>query len=345
MPKKGMSNLNETKAVYSDNKTKILLITGFLGSGKTTLMKNILSWETDLSGTVVIVNELGKVGIDGALLQNSGSDVIELTSGCICCTMKLGLIETLKDVWQRFNPKRILLEATGVAEPNSVASVLQDVDLNRVMHVQNIITVLDIRFWVARDRFGSFFMNQLEQANLILLNKVDTAEEATVAKSLEELHGTFPKRQVVPTSFCEVDPEILWVEDHRKTTAEKLFQFYLPNHRYRAQHANDSLHPPGQDELPLSHKEATRFVTFSFRESKPFDERCFERFLEQVDWELFRIKGLVRFPDRTVLLNFAGGRGEWEFWDGDQGTSLAFVGWRVVEVEVIEQLKRCLLPE
>lgn len=344
MPKKGVSNLNETKAVYSDNKTKILLITGFLGSGKTTLMKNILSWETDLSGTVVIVNELGKVGIDGALLQNSGSDVIELTSGCICCTMKLGLIETLKDVWQRFNPKRILLEATGVAEPNSVASVLQDVDLNRVMHVQNIITVLDIRFWVARDRFGSFFMNQLEQANLILLNKVDTAEEATVAKSLEELHGTFPKRQVVPTSFCEVDPEILWVEDHGNTTGEELFEFYRPILASRAEQEKDSPHST-HDELPLSHNEANGFVTFSFRESKPFDERCFERFLEQVDWELFRIKGLVRFPDRTVLLNFAGGRGESEPWDGDQGTSLAFVGWRVAEVEVIEQLKRCLMPE
>ena len=341
MLQKGVSNLKETQAVSSDNKTKILLITGFLGSGKTTLLKNILSWETDLSGTVVIVNELGKVGIDGALLQNSGSDVIELTSGCICCTMKLGLIETLKDVRQRFHPQRILLEATGVAEPNSVASVLEDEDLKRVMEVQNIITVLDIRFWMARDRLGSFFMNQLEQANLILLNKVDTAEKATVPKALKEIHQAIPGSRTVPTTFCEVDPEILWVGDHGKTTGEELFEFYRPILVSRAAQEKDSTH----DELPLSHNEANGFVTFSFRESKPFDERCFERFLEQVDWELFRIKGLVRFPDRTVLLNFAGGRGESEPWDGDQGTSLAFVGWRVVEVEVIEQLKRCLIPE
>jgi G3E family GTPase len=344
MLQEGVSNLNETQAVSCDNKTKILLITGFLGSGKTTLLKNILSWETDLSDTVVIVNELGKVGIDGALLQKSGSDVIELTSGCICCTMKLGLIDTLKDVWQRFHPKRILLEATGVAEPNSVASVLQDEALKRVMEIQSIITVLDIRFWKARDRLGTFFTNQLEQANLILLNKVDTAEKAAVPKALKKIRQAFPGSRTVPTTFCEVDPEILWVGDHGKTTGEELFEFYRPILASRAAQEKYSPHST-HDELPLSHNEANGFVTFSFRESKPFDERCFERFLEQVDWELFRIKGLVRFPDRTVLLNFAGGRGESEPWDGDQGTSLAFVGWRVVEVEVIEQLKRCLMPE
>jgi G3E family GTPase len=344
MLRKGVFNLNETQATYSDNKTKILLITGFLGSGKTTLLKNILSWEADLSGTVVIVNELGKVGIDGALLQKSGSDVIELTSGCICCTMKLGLIDTLKDVWQRFHPERILLEATGVAEPNSVASVLQDEVLKRVMEIRSIITVLDIRFWMGRDRLGTFFMNQLKQANLILLNKIDTAEMAAVPKVLKEIHEALPGSKTVPTTFCEVDPEILWVGDHGKTTGEELFEYYRPILASRTAQEMDSPHST-HDELPLSHREANGFVTFSFREIKPFDEGCFERFLEQVDWELFRIKGLVRFPDRTVLLNFAGGRGESVPWDGDQMTSLAFVGWRVVEVEVIKQLKECLMPE
>ncbi len=89
-------------------RAKILLLTGFLGSGKTTLLKRILSWETDLSGTVVLVNEFGRVGIDGAILRNAGSDVIELTSGCICCTIKSELARTLKDICDRFRPKRIL---------------------------------------------------------------------------------------------------------------------------------------------------------------------------------------------------------------------------------------------
>ena len=104
-------------------KAKLLLLTGFLGSGKTTLLKKILSWEADLSGTVVLVNEFGKVGIDGAILKRAGSDVIELTSGCVCCTLKTELAQTLRDVIDRFNPKRILLEATGRAAPVGFLSV------------------------------------------------------------------------------------------------------------------------------------------------------------------------------------------------------------------------------
>ena len=81
-----------------NDKTKVFLIAGFLGSGKTTLLKRILSWQTDLSDTVVLVNEFGKVGIDGALLKMAGSDVIELTSGCICCTIKTELEDTLRRI-------------------------------------------------------------------------------------------------------------------------------------------------------------------------------------------------------------------------------------------------------
>ena len=76
-------------------KARVVLLSGFLGAGKTTLLKRILSWETDLADTVVLVNEFGDVGIDGALLKQSGSDVIELTSGCICCTLSVDLTQSL----------------------------------------------------------------------------------------------------------------------------------------------------------------------------------------------------------------------------------------------------------
>ena len=82
--------MNETTADLEGQKTAVIILAGFLGSGKTTLLKQILSWETDLSGTVVVVNEFGDVGIDGALLKDAGSDVVELTSGCICCTLTAG---------------------------------------------------------------------------------------------------------------------------------------------------------------------------------------------------------------------------------------------------------------
>ena len=83
-------------------KADLLLLAGFLGAGKTTLLKRILSWEADLSETVVLVNEFGDIGINGALLKDSGSDVIELTSGCICCTLSADLHQSLTRIWNRF---------------------------------------------------------------------------------------------------------------------------------------------------------------------------------------------------------------------------------------------------
>jgi len=327
------------------DKAKLLLLTGFLGSGKTTLLKRILSWETDLSGTVVLVNEFGKVGIDGAILRREGSDVIELTSGCVCCTIKTELAQTLKDVSDRFNPKRILLEATGVAEPEAVASILEDEGLKQRMELQKIITVLDIKFWIGREVFGPFFMNQIEQADLILLNKVDLVDENEVAECLREIHETIEESNVVPTIYCEIDPEILWLEGLKKTSGNELLNFFLPvlsstnNHDHNHHHhsRNGELHPHIED--------ARGYVAFDFSERQPLNETCFRRFLEEVPWELFRIKGPVRFPDRTSLLNFVGGRSEWESWDGNQGTTLAFVGWGINGDKIIDQIRRCVLPE
>ena len=87
--------------IIQENRAAVILISGFLGSGKTTLLKRILAWEDDLSGTVVLVNEFGEVGIDGSLLTESGSDVVELTSGCICCSLVADLRQSLLDIMQR----------------------------------------------------------------------------------------------------------------------------------------------------------------------------------------------------------------------------------------------------
>ncbi len=154
-------------------KTEVYLLTGFLGAGKTTLLKRLLSLDADLSGTVVIVNEFGDVGIDGLLLKEANSNVVELASGCVCCTLKTDLKVTLERIRSEFNPQRIFIEATGVADPAAIIEVFQDKAFQPTMKIQKVITVLEPDFWASRKNFGLFFLSQLKEADLILLNKID----------------------------------------------------------------------------------------------------------------------------------------------------------------------------
>ncbi|MCP4671186.1 MAG: GTP-binding protein, partial [Desulfobacula sp.] len=108
-------------------KTKIFIITGFLGTGKTTLLKRILESSTDLSKTVVLINEFGKIGIDKSLIKNTAAaDIVELTSGCICCSLKTDMIQSLQILRHEYAPERLVIEATGVADPLSIIQALND---------------------------------------------------------------------------------------------------------------------------------------------------------------------------------------------------------------------------
>jgi G3E family GTPase len=329
--------MDSHRSKQQNSKTKVFLITGFLGSGKTTLLKRILSWQTDLTGTVVLVNEFGKVGIDGAILKDAGSDVIELTSGCICCTIRSELEDSLKNIWQRFKPERILLEATGVAQPNAVVEIVEDESLNKWMEIEKVVTVLDIRYWLHRENFGQFFMKQVEEANLILLNKIDSAEKKQVSQSLNQLQDAVPGCQTIPTAYCKIDPETLWRADHQemKDRGIGILDFYKPE-------AEDPHQHDPADECASETDADSGYISFDFASDLPMDEPALNRFLDAVPWQVFRIKGPVRFPDRTVLLNFVAGQWSWDPWEGKPETRLVLIGWEIEEEQLKPGLEKCV---
>ena len=316
--------MNESAAGLKGEKAAVIILAGFLGSGKTTLLKKILSWETDLSGTVVVVNEFGDVGIDGALLKDSGSDVVELTSGCICCTLTADLRQSLVRIYTQFEPERILIEASGVADPTSIATVLTESGLRDSMVLKKIITVLDGDFWEAREAFGPLFYNQLEMADLILLNKVDLLSPDQIPQFLREIHQEIPDSQVVPTIHCQVDPQTLWEDRMLRFVGLKPLDFYQTGR--------------GRKSI-----DASSYVTFSFEAATPLEEVCFERFMERLPLEMFRVKGPVRFPDRTVMVNFVGGKMETLPWDDTSDTQLAFIGWEINGDQILSRLKQCVV--
>ena len=316
-------------------KARVVLLAGFLGAGKTTLLKRILSWETDFSETVVLVNEFGDVGIDGAWLKNSGSQVVELTSGCICCTLSVDLYQSLNKIWNQFGPRRIFIEASGVADPIAAAAVINQPDLAQFMTLSKIITVLDADFWLAREAFGTLFYNQLEMAHLILLNKIDLLSEGQVAQFLSEIHDTVPDSQVVPTINCAIDPQTLWAGVNPQTAKLKPIQFYQPDDVSREL-------PSGATRIRQT-ADASKYVAFAFESAHVIDEGCFCHFIDQLPWEVFRVKGPVQFADRVGLLNFVGGKSQWLPWEGESQTKLAFIGWDIDPQAVLKNLSACIV--
>lgn len=297
--------------------TRVLLISGFLGAGKTTLLKHILSWQTDVTDTVVLVNEFGEVGIDGLLLEGAGSRVVELASGCICCTLQGDLRQSLTTILQEYHPRTLLIEASGVADPTTIVSVLTSPPFASDVYLEKMVTVLDADYWEARENFGLLFYHQLHTANLILLNKTDLAAPDDITRYLVEIHAEIPNCQVIPTIQCNIDASVLWspANDH----ANRIFE--------RSNTISTS---------------ATSFITFSFHTEQQIDRLCFDRFIQKLPPELFRLKGTVCFGSQTLLLNYVGGKAEWLSWGETSETRLVFIGWHIDPDEILNGLKTCV---
>lgn len=310
-------------------RSKVYLLSGFLGAGKTTLLKRILLQQEDHSGTVVIVNEFGKVGIDGALLEGTSPNIIELTNGCVCCTISLDLRQTLSDVWERFQPARIIIEASGVADPTSIKTILGRDPLKEHMVLEKIITILDAKLWEIRETFGRLFYNQLESANLVLLNKIDRIHKSQVNKCLRELSESIPNCKVVPTIQCQVDPEIIWLPPGSVPLSAKPGR--LQYH-----------HEPGTCPNNTVTVDAGQFQAFVYEETRPLSQACFRSFLQELPADVFRIKGPVRFTNHTRFINYTDGEAQITPWKDEALTCLSIIGKNIDQSYFLDCLQRCV---
>ena len=163
------------------------LLFGFLGSGKTTLLRRILGERAGERKTAVIVNEFGDVGVDGEVIAGSNVNLVELTSGCLCCTLRGSLMSAVEELREKAAVEQIVVEATGVASPGDMLEDLNDSKIAHELDVGPLVTVVDApKFTRLQQMLGEFYEEQVENADVLVLNKIDLAtpgelEEAKAA--------------------------------------------------------------------------------------------------------------------------------------------------------------------
>ncbi len=183
----------------------VLIVAGFLGSGKTTLVLSVIGSLIERTNrkVVVIVNDFGTVGIDGSLMTKYGLEVMELASGCVCCTLGADLLQTVKDIDEKLMPDMIVVEPTGVADPQAIIKVLEHYKRSGPLRFQSAVVVDASRFDVILKALGLPMTAQVKAADMIMLNKMDTVPEAELKRMEAVLHTINADVPIIPISAVQ----------------------------------------------------------------------------------------------------------------------------------------------
>ena len=216
---------------------KIDIISGFLGAGKTTLIKKLLKEAFEGEQVVLIENEFGEIGIDGGFLKDAGIEIREMNSGCICCSLVGDFGASLKEVVEKYHPDRILIEPSGVGKLSDVIKAVQGVEEEVDIQLNSYTTVVDAKKCKMYMRnFGEFFDNQVQYAGAIIMSRTDIVDEKKAMESMELLRSINEKAAIITTPIEKLDgKKILEVMEHPVSLADELLKEEQEHHH----HAHD----------------------------------------------------------------------------------------------------------
>ena len=205
---------------------KIDIISGFLGAGKTTLIKKLLKEAFEGEQVVLIENEFGEIGIDGGFLKDAGIEIREMNSGCICCSLVGDFGASLKEVVEKYHPDRILIEPSGVGKLSDVIKAVQGVEEDVDIQLNSYTTVVDAKKCKMYMRnFGEFFDNQVQYAGAIIMSRTDIVDEKKAMESMELLRSINEKAAIITTPIEKLDgKKILEVMEHPVSLADELLK-------------------------------------------------------------------------------------------------------------------------
>ena len=224
---------------------KIDIISGFLGAGKTTLIKKLLKEAFEGEQVVLIENEFGEIGIDGGFLKDAGIEIREMNSGCICCSLVGDFGASLKEVVEKYHPDRILIEPSGVGKLSDVIKAVQGVEEDVDIQLNSYTTVVDAKKCKMYMRnFGEFFDNQVQYAGAIIMSRTDIVDEKKAMESMELLRSINEKAAIITTPIEKLDgKKILEVMEHPVSLADELLKEEHEHHH----------HPDHDDECDCGH--------------------------------------------------------------------------------------------
>jgi G3E family GTPase len=328
----------------------VTIITGFLGSGKTTLLNHILQNQEGIK-TAVLVNEFGEIGIDNDLIVSTDDTMVELSNGCICCTINTDLVDAVYKVLERDDKiDYLVVETTGIADPLPIALTFLGTELRDMTRLDSIITLVDSANY-SLDLFNSeAAYNQIAYGDIILLNKTDLVDEADVDLLEIKIRDVKSDARIIRTQKSEVPlPLILSVGLFESD------QYYDPNklksdhthhdHDHEHHHHNHDHHHNHHSD----HLENDGFISISFVSDKPLAIRKFQYFLDnQLPANVFRAKGILWFkesPDRHIF-HLSGKRFSIEDDTWKEGVKkenkLVLIGQNLDQEKLNQQLENCI---
>jgi len=290
------------------HRTPITLITGYLGSGKTTLLRKIL--QNSSRKLAILMNEFGEIAIDSRIIEGKNVKMAELAGGCVCCSLVGEFEAAVEEILEKVEPEMIVVETTGVAEPDALIVNIQD-SLPQVQ-LDAVVTVADADAISKFPEIGYTGKIQLEVADVILINKTDLVDAQQLRQVEEKIRQLNDTATLFRTSYCDMDTELLFGLEIEKR---------LSSHE-------------GHPHLEMEY--------FSFCSDKALNREGFEQIVHNLPREVYRAKGFVKFIDGSYLFNYVAGRWDMEEFEAEN-TKLIFIGNEITKAkdEILNQLRNC----
>ena len=329
----------------------VTIITGFLGSGKTTLLNHILQNQQDLK-VAVLVNEFGDINIDSQLLVSVDENMMELSNGCICCTINDGLVDAVYSVLEKGDRiDYMIVETTGVADPLPIALTFLGTELQHLTRLDSILTVVDSEAFTSSHFESDAAYAQIMYGDIIILNKTDLVNDEKLQELEAYINKTKTKARILRSQMGIVPlPLILDVEIDQSAIAATSKAKHDHHHDHAPEeHIHDAncQHDHHDHNHHSDHLENDGFISISFQSDRAFDLDKFQNFLDKkLPIDVFRAKGILRFAsiDNRYVFQLSGKR--YELKTDDRGKSvnnqLVIIGRNLDREELLAQLTDCL---